>query len=383
METQKLDIRAKKISQLDDYDKNLEEEGKNSYLVIGYNDGNLNKQNYKMTLDQLINVINNNVDLSEMQAQIDNINNMINQYGMTFNITYNLYNVTLANDYPSTILKGNPIQLLFIPNTGYNMPNNVNVTGCEYSYNKNNSSLIISNPTSNVVINISGIYKEFQILYNFSNINYSIEVNNKSTYHINDTIQLLLTPSNGYRLPEFNNISCNHCEIISYVMNDNGSANLTIKCLGTGDMSISMSGISTTIYYFGYIRANDTNNITIVNDYYTNGEFKGLNSVNVLNTSLLSSNNSCPFDVSSILSINNVGQVNDIILLVPKKYFDINSNAFIDNNNRKYSLYPRYSTFSPLLFPYYCETTINNEQYYALLILSQYDGAEYIFKLNN
>ena len=116
METQKLDIRAKKISQLDDYDKNLEEEGKNSYLVIGYNDGNLNKQNYKMTLDQLINVINNNVDLSEMQAQIDNINNMINQYGMTFNITYNLYNVTLANDYPSTILKGNPIQLLFIPN---------------------------------------------------------------------------------------------------------------------------------------------------------------------------------------------------------------------------------------------------------------------------
>ena len=55
-EIQNIQIRAKKISELDNYDYTKDHDS--SYVIIGYNDGTF-KQNYKISLSQLSQLIGN------------------------------------------------------------------------------------------------------------------------------------------------------------------------------------------------------------------------------------------------------------------------------------------------------------------------------------
>ena len=259
------------------------------------------------------------------------------------------------------------------------MPNVISINGqCEYRYSNLNNSLTISNPTSDIIINMSGETQYYSIVYNFNHISYEVVVNNKQSYSLGESIRLSLTADEDFILPSsLNFVNC----LIDYnVSNDRKTASLFISCTGEGNMSVGGNGTSNVAYYFGYIKTDDTSNINVVKEYYANEEFKGLLSVEVLSTSLLSSSTSCPFNVNDTLTINNIGIGNDIILFVPTKYFNIQTKEFINDSNQKYKMYPKLFAMSPLTFPYSCTTVINGIQYYALLIENQYDGAEYIFK---
>lgn len=416
METQEFQIRAKKISELDNFDRQIDD---NTYLIIGYNNGTV-KQNYKLTLSNLVSLIEENasidddtllqklnmfiyndqihiptgsqgpqgpqgpqgagasIDVSSLQRQIDDLYRIIGQYHSSYSITYNLENISPSGSNPTSIDYGNTAILYFIPNNGYKMPNIVSVTGCDYTYSNINKSISISNPTSDIIINISGVKANYSISYNFNHINYEIVNNDQSSYQIGESIRLNLTAEEDYKLPSsLNHTNCN----IDYRLGaGNITASLVITCTGEGNMVISGNATSSVVYYFGYVKSDDSSYINVVNEYYPNGEFKGLQSVSVLSTSILSSSLSCPFDVNSTLTINNVGNNANIILLVPSKYFDIQTKEFIDASNQKYKMYPKLFAMSPLTFPYSCTTLINGITYYALLIEDQYNGAEYIFK---
>ena len=61
METQEFHIRAKKISELDNFDRQIDD---NTYLIIGYNNGTV-KQNYKLTLSNLVSLIEENASIDD------------------------------------------------------------------------------------------------------------------------------------------------------------------------------------------------------------------------------------------------------------------------------------------------------------------------------
>lgn len=419
MNTQEIQIRAKKISELDDFNRTIDD---NTYLIVGYNNGAV-KQNYKIALNGLISLIRENtsiddstllgkinefinsnqitiptgaigpqgpqgepgngsdVDLTDIQNQIDEINRFLDEK-FDRNITY--YNITCnllyvrSNSSNVTTLAGNKSATLsFTPNAGYKMPLQISVIGCTYSYNSSNKSVTLSNPTSDIIINITGEIAEYLISYSFSNINYTITSNEKSSYRKDEIIELSLSPKTDYKLPT--SISASGCTS-SYVRHSDTSATLTLTCSGTGNMIVSGTATSTRLYYFGYLSKDDTSNINVTYDYYTNGQFKGLKSVTVLSTSKLTSSASCPFNTSSTLTFNNIGSEKDVILLVPTQYFNISTYEFINASNQRYKLYPAGAPIFAVSFPYYCTTSINGIQYYALLLQQQSNGASYIFK---
>ena len=80
------------------------------------------------------------------------------------------------------------------------------------------------------------------------------------------------------------------------------------------------------------------------------------------------------------LTFNNIGSEKDVILLVPTQYFNISTYEFINTSNQRYKLYPAGAPIFAVSFPYYCTTSINGIQYYALLLQQQSNGASYIFK---
>lgn len=423
MDTQELQIRAKKISQLNDYNLDIDQNKDNSYIIIGYNKGT-HKENFRMTLgsflnlmeqssspisdDDLVEKINtfirqhrislegtegpqgpqgpqgasgggSEIDLTDIQNQINDINRRIGQYHSSYIISYNLTNISPNSSNPTYIEYGKTVTLYFTPNTGYQLPNMISVSGCEFTYNKSSNSITIANPTSNINITMAADKRQYSISYSFTHITYEVTNNNKEYYTIGEMVRLTLTPIEGYTLPA--SVIGNNCDI-SYILNGDGTAQVMATCNGLGNMRISGSGVSTAVYYFGYLSTNDTSNITVEYDYYTNGELRGLNSVNVLSTSKLTSSNSCPFSNGTILTINGIGYGVDIILLVYDRYFDSTNDEFKDDSNNTYKLYAKGSSLAPMSFPYKCQTRINGMTYWALRMATQYDGAKFVFTKN-
>ena len=434
MDTQELKIRAKKISALDDFENNLDLT--KSYVIIGYRNGD-DGRNFKMPLSTLISYISQNAsngitdanllskinnlistnqisipvtagpqgpqgpqgagsnitgaDIDDLYRRIEDLQQQINRYHNSFSIIYDLENVNVTdNPVVRSIRHGENYILNFSPAQGYRMPNSIRVTGCSnYNYNASAKTLFIGEPTDNITITISAMKNNYFINYNLQNISYSIIENYKLSYQIGDTFKLSLTASNGYILPD--NINVSNCLVTSYILNGNGNiVTASIKCLGTGDMTISASAISESTYYFGYFTDDDTD-VNVTYEYYPNtDELKNLGSVIINSTSKLSSSTSCPFNVNNSLIFQNIGNsisvTKNVIIIVPKKYATITVTGgrtmvkFKTNDNTEYELYPKNFQFTSLSFPYNCETTIGGIGYYALLIEDQFNGAEYIFK---
>ena len=195
MSAQDLQIRAKKISALDNYDKNIREYGDKTYLIVGYNDPSTNNRgNYKISLKAFLDLLSGglniddsmllsriqtfisngdiqlpaiqgpqgargsqgpqgakgsqgpqgsgaNIDITDIQAQLDRLQELIDNYHSSFNISYNLIHLSGASNNPSVINKNGSATLAFTPDKGYKMPSTISVTpqnGCNYTYNKSN-----------------------------------------------------------------------------------------------------------------------------------------------------------------------------------------------------------------------------------------------------
>lgn len=74
-----------------------------------------------------------------------------------YNITPTLSHVTASGGNPTTIQENGTATLVFTAATGYELPDNVTVTGATGGWTKSTGTLVLSNPTANVTFTITGI----------------------------------------------------------------------------------------------------------------------------------------------------------------------------------------------------------------------------------
>jgi len=247
---------------------------------------------------------------------------------------YHLTHVT-ANSNNVTSMKGaDTVTLRFTASTGYFLPESVTVVGATFVYNKNNGTIIISNPTESVInITISTDDKR-QCTFNtptLEQLDFTITSGSKSYYVINDTFTGKLSIKSTadtelYGLPT--SVSGTNCTISNY---NATTGEFTIKCTGAGNMTISATPKDVVRYYFAV--ALETNSIfTVSGDTITK--------MNVANISTLegamSAIGQCPINFDNGFnppaSVNVEGAY--VWFIIPSKYFNTSNFNFINGNNR-------------------------------------------------
>lgn len=123
-----------------------------------------------------------------------------NMVGDTFNIAYNLTNVSGVGTLPTTVTYGSQITITFEADSGYRMPSTVNVSGCSYSWQQSSGQyweLSLLEFTGNVTISIEGI-RAYTITKTATHALIqgadTIDAGGYSLYNI--------VPDNGYYLPD-------------------------------------------------------------------------------------------------------------------------------------------------------------------------------------
>lgn len=404
-EIQNIQIRAKKISELDNYDYTKDHDS--SYVIIGYNDGTF-KQNYKISLSQLSQLIGNNTDdetliikinnfisnnqitlpqtdLSGLQNQINELRNAINQYHKAYTINYTLANVSIANQNDYLVInQSDELILNCIPATGYKMPDNITVEGCSYVYDKNGKTIRLYNPTANVNVTIECVKVDYTLTVNLKNITYSFIEGYKSKYNYGDSVILSLVAEDGYELPD--PFIFTHC-LYNITDRTNTAATIVITCNGTGNMSISGEAISVAQYYFGFVSdldnpAMNTSDISITYNYSDDNLITGISSFTLNSTDNLTMKTTCPFNIDTKIVVNGIGYGGNALMIVPKKYVSIGSlyTEFL-YNNVAYNFHPYSLQF--LIFPLsmYYEFSINGVPHYVIYMGGEtIDGSEFIIK---
>lgn len=78
-----------------------------------------------------------------------------NETANLFSITGNLTNVSAT--IPEYIEEGETLMFTITANSGYALPDSINVSGCTYTYNKDSGEISLSGASSDVVINVVGV----------------------------------------------------------------------------------------------------------------------------------------------------------------------------------------------------------------------------------
>lgn len=120
-------------------------------------------------------------------------------YGV-YNITTNLTNVTANASNPTTVSTVASSTLTFTASTGYNLPDNVTVTGAEFTWTKSSGTLVLSNPTGAVSVTVSGVAISRTITATLTNV--TAASGNATTIATGETKVLTYTANSGYTLPD-------------------------------------------------------------------------------------------------------------------------------------------------------------------------------------
>ena len=131
----------------------------------------------------------------------DSDSSNIVEYNYTvYNITTNLTNITANTSNPTTVSTIASSTLIFTANTGYNLPDNVTVTGAEFTWTKSSGTLVLSNPTGNVSVTIAGVAISRTITATLTNV--TAASGNATTIATGETKTLTYTAADGYALPD-------------------------------------------------------------------------------------------------------------------------------------------------------------------------------------
>lgn len=131
----------------------------------------------------------------------DSDNSNIVEYNYAvYNITTNLTGVTANASNPTTVSTLASSTLTFTANTGYNLPDNVTVTGAEFTWTKSSGTLVLSNPTGNVSVTVAGIAISRTITATLTNV--TAASGNATTIATGETKTLTYTAADGYVLPD-------------------------------------------------------------------------------------------------------------------------------------------------------------------------------------
>ena len=131
----------------------------------------------------------------------DSDNSNIVEYNYaSYSITTNLTGVTANASNPTTVSTLASSTLTFTANTGYNLPDNVTVTGAEYTWTKSSGTLVLSNPTGNVSVTVAGVAISRTITATLTNV--TAASGNATTIATGETKTLTYTAADGYVLPD-------------------------------------------------------------------------------------------------------------------------------------------------------------------------------------
>lgn len=120
-------------------------------------------------------------------------------YGV-YNITTNLTNVTANASNPTTVSTVASSTLTFTASTGYNLPDNVTVTGAEFTWTKSSGTLVLSNPTGAVSVTVAGVAISRTITPTLTNV--TAASGNATTIATGETKVLTYMANSGYTLPD-------------------------------------------------------------------------------------------------------------------------------------------------------------------------------------
>ena len=126
--------------------------------------------------------------------------NVIEYNYAVYNITTNLTGVTANASNPTTVSTPASSTLTFTANTGYNLPDNVTVTGAEFTWTKSSGTLVLSNPTGNVSVTVAGVAISRTITATLTNV--TAASGNATTIATGETKVLTYTAASGYTLPD-------------------------------------------------------------------------------------------------------------------------------------------------------------------------------------
>ncbi len=117
-----------------------------------------------------------------------------------YSITTNLTNVTANASNPTTVSTVSSSTLTFTASTGYNLPDNVTVTGATGSWTKSSGTLVLSNPTGSVSVTVAGVAISRTITATLTNV--TAASGNATTIATGETKVLTYTAASGYTLPD-------------------------------------------------------------------------------------------------------------------------------------------------------------------------------------
>jgi hypothetical protein len=126
--------------------------------------------------------------------------NVVEYNYASYSITTNLTNVTANASNPTTVSTLASSTLTFTVNTGYNLPDNVIVTGAEFTWTKSSGTLVLSNPTGNVSVTVAGVAISRTITPTLTNV--TAASGNATTIATGETKVLTYTANSGYNLPD-------------------------------------------------------------------------------------------------------------------------------------------------------------------------------------
>lgn len=126
--------------------------------------------------------------------------NVVEYNYASYSITTNLTNVTANASNPTTVSTVASSTLTFTASTGYNLPDNVTVTGAEFTWTKSSGTLVLSNPTGNVSITVAGVAISRTITPTLTNV--TAASGNATTIATGETKVLTYTANSGYNLPD-------------------------------------------------------------------------------------------------------------------------------------------------------------------------------------
>lgn len=183
-------------------------DGRNGSHVTNYkvyNDSTLLSTITETTLD-LTTVITTNGTynisvIATGTGYTDSDNSNIVEYNYAvYNITTNLTGVTANASNPTTVSTLASSTLTFTANTGYNLPDNVTVTGAEFTWTKSSGTLVLSNPTGAVSVTVAGVAISRTITATLTNV--TAASGNATTIATGETKTLTYTAADGYVLPD-------------------------------------------------------------------------------------------------------------------------------------------------------------------------------------
>lgn len=175
---------------------------------------------------------------TEFYEALAKITDIIQQV-MSYFISTNLTGVTGSSSNPTTIFDDGTVELNFTANSGYTLPDTIEVIGAAYSWNKSTGKLVLSNPTRDVTITIAAEKIVYSITTELTGVMGASD--NSTTISVGASTSLYFTTNDGYEFPDKVTVVC-----AEHTWNPN--LGLLSLFNPTGNITVKIEGIAIDNY---------------------------------------------------------------------------------------------------------------------------------------